>query len=82
MVRKFFRQIEFNKELKKGTLKAFLGTLGDFPRFKSMFYGNVHVQDASILSRCLSIDSLLQDSLIEKMFFGLSVSGVDMQWCT
>ena len=77
VVRKFFRQIDFNKELKKGTLKPFLGTLGDFPRFKAMFYENIHVQDASVLSKCEALDSLLPDPLIEKMFFGLSVSAVD-----
>ena len=77
IVRKFFRQVDFNKELKRGTLKPFLGILGDFPRFRSMFYENVHVQDASILSKCEALDALLPDALIERMFFGLSVSGVD-----
>ena len=77
VVKKFFRQIDFNKELKRGTLKPFLGTLGDFPRFKSMFYENVHVQDASVLSKCEALDSLIPDQLIDKMFFGLGVSGVD-----
>ena len=37
IVRKFYRQIDFSKELKRGTMKPFLVTLGDFPRFKSMF---------------------------------------------
>ena len=77
IVRKFFCQIDFSKELKRGTLKPFLGMLGDFPRLKSMFYENVHVQDASVLAKCKALDSLIPDELIERMFFGLSVSGVD-----
>ena len=57
IVKKHFRQVDFSKELKKGTLKPFLGTLGDFPRFSDMFYENVQVQDASVLAKCEALDS-------------------------
>ena len=77
IMKRYFRQIDFSKEVKRGTLKPFLGTLGDFPRFKAMFYENVQVQDASVLAKCEALDFLMPDDLVEKMFFGLSVSGVD-----
>ena len=61
VLRRHFRQIDFAKEMKRGTLKSFLGTLGDFPRFKAMFYENVQIQEASVLAKCEALDALLPD---------------------
>ena len=77
VMKKLFRQLDFAKEMKRGTLKPFMGTLGDFPRFKAMFYKNVPIQEGSVLAKCEALDALLPDELVARMFFGLSVSGVD-----
>lgn len=72
--RKYFRKVDFSKEIQRGTIKPFSGKAGDWPRFKQSFYESVHVQDASILTKCEALDALVPLNVADQYFFALGVS--------